>query len=121
MKRGRLPTGSMRMVIRNHLETYQIYTPETQRDGIGQANATYSEGHIEDVWLFNPSTTTTQIDFGEQSEAELMGIALPDAEISKDHRIEYGDWTYEVSSPPEVRGSRERNEFLTFELERVQD
>lgn len=119
MKRGRIPDSPMRMVIRNRLEEYDVSRRTGTKDSIGQSSDTFSVSDTLRLWIYNPRTTTTQVDFGERTEGDLNGIALPDCDIRKDDRIEYGGYTYKVSSPPDTMGNESLNEFQTFTLVRV--
>lgn len=120
MKRGRVPDAPLRMVIRNRLESYTVSRPTLSKDAIGQSDSSYST-HEERLWVYNPSTTTTQVDFGEQQEGDLSALGLPDADVQEDDRIDYGGHTYEVDSPPTSIGNESYDDYVTLSLTRVRE
>lgn len=107
----RIPTSrvekTIRQLTRLNSLTYTITRPDpdpsdTAKAAMGESFATDTT-HQEDVWLFSPSENPIDTDFGDRLTGNLMGLALPSADIQENDEITYDGRTYEVLEATEAK------------------
>lgn len=119
MNVGRLPSADFGAIIRAQSDSYTITrVTGMTTDASGYVTETTST-HNEDIYLFDPSAISVQSELGERMEGDLMGRALPSADLQEDDRLNHGGVKYEiVRLDPLPSASQEA--FKSITLERVQ-
>lgn len=95
----RLPTSkghrALRMIVRKRAETFTITRPT---EGSGAMGGTSSEStHEADVFVFAPSETSADTQYGDRYTGALGGLALPTEDVEKGDRLTYQNVPYEVA------------------------
>lgn len=107
----RIPTSrvekTIRQLVRLNSVTYTITRPnagptDTSKAAMGESLPT-SATHNEDIWLFAPSENPIDTEFGDRLTANLMGLALPSANIQENDEITYEGFDYVVLEATEAK------------------
>lgn len=102
-------------------QPYTVYRPSGDGDdsyGEPSSDEYSPHGSTRDLYLFSPRERTSQSVAGEETDADLGGLALPSVDIKEDDRVDHGTVRYEVEIIEEVPDS-ENPDLLRLSLSRV--
>lgn len=105
MRRGRLPTGSLRMILKAQSEPYTITRGSKSKNSLGEYTSTEAT-HEEDLLLYGPTEAQSRGLSGDEFTGDLLGLALPDADIQVDDSLSDGGETYVVEGVTGVPNDR---------------
>lgn len=105
MRIGKVPSGPLRMLVRERTQTYTLYRPDGDTSGYGEtgtalSGAEYSET-TADLDLFAPQNEPEQYPTGVQSNASLQGLCLPGTDVQEGDVLAYGSTHFEVKTAEE--------------------
>lgn len=105
----RLPISRMDEVAQGTVTSFS--DSYTVRRATGDGNDSYGEASSDDyspltdprdLYLFSPRERPSQTVAGEETDADLGGLALPSTDIREDDRVDHGSSRYEVTTVEEV-------------------
>lgn len=95
----RLPTSraeeTIRQVVRLNSTSYTITRPGEEKGRFGESTPSTST-HTADAWLFSPSETNIDTEFGDRLTGSLAGMALPTENIVVGDRVTFQSTEYKV-------------------------
>jgi hypothetical protein len=87
----------MQTIVRRRAELKEVVRPSTDSSGrFGEHDSTTTTISDVSMWLFNPTEINVDTQFGDRVGGDLEGLALPDADVQVNDRVDHGTDTYEV-------------------------
>lgn len=94
---GPKPTGMIRSVIKQNHEVMTFQRPSFGKSSVGETTDTTQPVELT-VWVFRPSNTLVQNDFGERLDGDMGGLCIASEDIKVNDRVEVGGRKYEVNA-----------------------
>lgn len=107
----------LRTVIRQRSVTKTITRISSGHDRFGEHAASDSTTHEVDAWIYRPSEVNIELEYGDRLDGDLQGLALDDADLQHDDRLDHGDDSYEIKEIQKLP-DEDRAEITIFSLVR---